>query len=319
MSFSPEIQKFYSHGKLLLTGEYFVLDGALALAVPTRRGQSLTVEKLDAAEPYLLWESYTFDGQCWFSGRFSWPDGIYSAGSDSATGQRLEQILQAGRDLGGLLWREPLTGGLRVRTELEFPRDWGLGSSSTLIANLAKWWQLDAYELLRKTFGGSGYDLACADAEGPIFYRLEQGRPIITPATFHPPFRDQLYFLYLENKQDSRAGIKRYREKGTPPADLLNRISSISEDFTQSGILFEFSVLLEEHEWIIAQFMDVEPVRKQLFPDFPGHIKSLGAWGGDFVLVVSGQSLSELKRYFSDKGYHTLIPFAEMILGAENA
>ena len=35
---------FRSHGKLLLTGEYVVLDGALSLAIPTVFGQDLKVE-----------------------------------------------------------------------------------------------------------------------------------------------------------------------------------------------------------------------------------------------------------------------------------
>ncbi|MEQ3661167.1 MAG: GHMP kinase, partial [Flavobacterium sp.] len=37
-------QTYYSNGKLLLTGEYVVLDGAKALAVPTKFGQSLSIE-----------------------------------------------------------------------------------------------------------------------------------------------------------------------------------------------------------------------------------------------------------------------------------
>jgi mevalonate kinase len=36
---------FYSHGKLLITSEYAVLDGAKALALPTRLGQKLSVSK----------------------------------------------------------------------------------------------------------------------------------------------------------------------------------------------------------------------------------------------------------------------------------
>jgi len=36
----------YSNGKLLLTGEYLVLEGATALAVPTKFGQDLKVEKI---------------------------------------------------------------------------------------------------------------------------------------------------------------------------------------------------------------------------------------------------------------------------------
>ena len=31
--------EFYSHGKLLLTAEYAVLEGVKALAIPTKRGQ----------------------------------------------------------------------------------------------------------------------------------------------------------------------------------------------------------------------------------------------------------------------------------------
>ena len=34
-----ETQTFYSNGKLLITGEYVVLDGAKALALPTKFGQ----------------------------------------------------------------------------------------------------------------------------------------------------------------------------------------------------------------------------------------------------------------------------------------
>ena len=40
-----ETQTFYSNGKLLITGEYVVLDGAKALALPTKFGQSLVVKQ----------------------------------------------------------------------------------------------------------------------------------------------------------------------------------------------------------------------------------------------------------------------------------
>jgi len=38
-------QSFYGNGKLLLSAEYFVLDGAVALALPTKLGQSLHVQE----------------------------------------------------------------------------------------------------------------------------------------------------------------------------------------------------------------------------------------------------------------------------------
>ena len=48
-----------------------------------------------------------------------------------------------------------------------------------------------------------------------------------------------------------------------------------------------------------------------MFPDFDGVIKSLGAWGGDFVMVISNENPTD---YFMEKGYETVIPYEEMIL-----
>ena len=42
-----------------------------------------------------------------------------------------------------------------------------------------------------------------------------------------------------------------------------------------------------------------------------GTIKSLGAWGGDFVLATGDE---EAQKYFKRKGYKTIIPFQDMIL-----
>jgi hypothetical protein len=48
-----------------------------------------------------------------------------------------------------------------------------------------------------------------------------------------------------------------------------------------------------------------------LFNDYKGAIKSLGAWGGDFILVTGNEdSIS----YFKKKGYNTIIPYSKMVL-----
>ena len=57
-------QEFYSNGKLLLTGEYAVLDGAKALALPTKFGQTLTVEPTKTNT--LSWKSLDWEGNIWF-------------------------------------------------------------------------------------------------------------------------------------------------------------------------------------------------------------------------------------------------------------
>jgi mevalonate kinase len=64
------LNTFYSNGKLLLTGEYLVLEGATALAVPTKFGQDLSVEKIK--EPQLIWGSFTNTGDCWFEAVLSY-------------------------------------------------------------------------------------------------------------------------------------------------------------------------------------------------------------------------------------------------------
>ena len=49
------MQRFYSNGKLLLSGEYLILDGATGIALPTTFGQEMCVKKLDR-EGVLFWD-----------------------------------------------------------------------------------------------------------------------------------------------------------------------------------------------------------------------------------------------------------------------
>ena len=62
-------KEFYSNGKLLITGEYLVLDGAKALALPTKFGQNLIVEEKDNLE--IHWKSFDSDGSLWFEDTFT--------------------------------------------------------------------------------------------------------------------------------------------------------------------------------------------------------------------------------------------------------
>ena len=55
---------YNAHGKFLLTGEYLVLKGALALAIPLKLGQSMMVET--SFDEYLQWNAHKPDGP-WFS------------------------------------------------------------------------------------------------------------------------------------------------------------------------------------------------------------------------------------------------------------
>ena len=307
---------FHSHGKLLITGEYLVLDGARALAVPTRQGQSLEVEVVDGQQGIVHWLSFAADGGLWFEGWFDLASGLYLKGTDHPTGTRLQQLFQAALGQQSPKLAELPGHSLRVQTRLDFPRNWGLGSSSTLVANLAQWWDLDPYLLLAQSFGGSGYDLACARAEGPIFYQLAGKTPLVDKAPFSPPFAEGLYFLFLEQKQDSREGIARYRKRQGMQPEAIEAISRLAGQATQVNGLTDFQELITRHEQIISQVIGFQPIKQRLFQDLPGAVKSLGAWGGDFALVASDLPFEALQAYFSKRNYPLLIPYQEMVFHA---
>jgi len=65
-------KEYYSNGKLLITGEYLVLDGATAFALPTKFGQSLNIE--EGANAIIEWKSFDSDGSVWFEDRISFSD-----------------------------------------------------------------------------------------------------------------------------------------------------------------------------------------------------------------------------------------------------
>jgi len=299
------IDEFYSHGKLLLTGEYVVLDGATALAIPTAKGQSLTVSSVDGDQ--LLWTSLEEQGECWFEAVFS-SELEVEATNDVAVAQSLQKMLKVACVLNPKFSSE-IQGSL-VTTKLEFPRDWGLGSSSTLLNNIAQWAEVDAFQLGNVSFGGSGYDIAAAQNDQPILYRRNENKPIISPITLEWNFTAQLFFVHLNIKQDSKEGIDRYQATLEDNGSIHTQISKISKAMVASKTLSAFTQLLNEHEGLISERVDLPTVKSRLFNDYPGAIKSLGAWGGDFILATGGV---REHNYFRKKGFNTIIPFEEMM------
>jgi mevalonate kinase len=303
--------RFYSHGKLLLTGEYTVLDGSLSLALPTRFGQSLKVRQ--GQSPVLKWSSFDENGELWFEQQFNqglleqFPVNEESLNSEPVA-KRLISILSRARELNPDFLS---TGsGFDVETHMDFSRQWGLGTSSTLINNIAQWANVDPYELQRSTFGGSGYDIACAIHGCPLLYQLENDQPKVNEVVFDPIFKEHLHFVYLNRKQDSRQAIERYNSIAAEKSKLIAAVSSISRQVIDCNRLNEFQALMSEHETLLAKTLQLETVQDLLFPDFKGVVKSLGAWGGDFVLAASDQHGPE---YFSSKGYKTIVPYSHML------
>lgn len=298
-----------ARGKLLLTGEYFVLDGAQALAMPVRFGQSLRVAPGEESGS-LSWTSLNDDGSNWFQARFELPGLEVHKCSDAKTAETLRAILLACRRQNPNFSGKQQ--GLDILTRNDFPREWGLGTSSTLIAALAKWANVDPYRVLFDTMGGSGYDIACAYAKGPLLYRLRNQVPEVQDVSFRPPFLDSLYFVYLGKKQDSREGIRRYREQAGSDKGMSKRITELSTRFLGSATLPELEAVIREHEEIVSDALGLPRAKELYFSDFQGEIKSLGAWGGDFVLATSAAGEAAVKAYFSKKGMAVVFNWSQM-------
>ena len=302
-------KEFYSNGKLLITGEYLVLDGAKGFALPTKFGQNLIVEK--ATNKEIKWTSYDSDGSVWFEDTFSFAD-ITNKNTSEEPSKRntLIEILHEGYLLNPNFINQ--SEGHSVTTTLTFPRNWGLGTSSTLINNIAQWLEIDAFVLLNNSFGGSGYDIACAQNNTPILYRLENGNPVVEKVTFDPEFHENLHFVYLDRKQSSKAAIASYyNNKNVNLGKNISTIDSLTAEVLQAKTLREFATALEEHEAEMSNILELHTIKESLFSDFNGVIKSLGAWGGDFVLVITKENPS---NYFKERGFETIVSYKDMIL-----
>ena len=303
-------KEFYSNGKLLITGEYLVLDGGKSFALPTKFGQNLVVEKGTPNE--IKWTSFDSDGRIWFEDIFSFEDILKKKmfGETAYVKNTLIEILHEGYVLNPDFLNQD--EGYSIITQLTFPRNWGLGTSSTLINNIAQWLEIDAFVLLNNSFGGSGYDIACAQNDFPILYHLENGNPVVEKVTFEPEFTENLYFVYLDKKQSSKAAIAFYHNnKNKDLAQIIANNDALTQQVLKAKNLREFALTLEEHEAEMSNILEMQTIKESLFPDFNGVIKSLGAWGGDFVMVIAKENPSD---YFKDRSFKTIVSYTDMIL-----
>jgi Mevalonate kinase len=303
-------QNWYSNGKLMITGEYFVLFGAKALAMPVKYGQSLEIEEIDD-EPGLMFVTHLC-GKPWFGANFDSRTLEILNTDDCTKACYLQELLLASRVLNPKFLRK--SKKLLVVSNINFDIKWGLGSSSSLISNIAWWAKIDPYELNRMISQGSGYDIACARSRRALLYSLTSHVPTVEHVTFNPACASQIWFVYLEKKEATEANLLVSKDKLSPTRSQLKEISDISVDFTNATNVSEIEALMRRHEEIIAGALQKEPVQTLMFPDFKGTIKSLGAWGGDFCMVVSVENEVYIRQYFEQKGFKTVLSFKDVII-----
>lgn len=308
------MEKFRANGKFLLTGEYLVLQGASALALPLKLGQTLEVNTLNINNGVIHWDAFTPKG-FWFSAMLNKSDLTVRASDDMEKAEMLSKIFQVIKSLNPNILQEDCD--YSFTTHLEFDKEWGLGSSSTLISCLSQWANVNPYEILGKTMGGSGYDIACATASTPILYRLENGNPVVEATDFKPEFSDKLFFVYQNHKQSSGKEVKSFKErlKTSDFSSEIREVSVMSDILPGHGLadFDDFCAIMERHEEIMGNCLGQSPLKTQ-FKDFQGVIKSLGAWGGDFFLAATNLPEIEVRRYFEEKGLTTIFRYEEMVI-----
>jgi len=295
------LKSFHSNGKLLISGEYLVLDGALSLALPCKFGQYLNFT--EDSNGTLEWISKDMNDTIWFTAYFEAKTLKVLKTSNYNTVKWVKKILEFCNK--NSLTNKSLQG--KIECKLEFPNNWGLGSSSTLLNNLASLYEINPYYLHFSTTNGSGYDIACAGSNSALTYRVIENIPQVKKMDWSPVFKDEILFIFLKKKQKSNLEVKRFKELKKDPY-LISRISSITKEIIYSKTIEEFEHLLDEHEAITGQYIQSETVKSKYFSDYEGSVKSLGAWGGDFVLATRKN-----KNYFLDKGFDTILSFSEII------
>jgi mevalonate kinase len=304
--------RFQAHGKLLLSAEYMVMHGATALAVPLKKGQTLEIKHTETSHAF-SWKAF-FNKNLWFEADFD-PATlkiIHTSNPDMA--HRLKSMLQACIEIMPS-FQESLFRKDAI-TILDFSPEYGFGSSSTLISLLAEWAEVNPLDLHFMVSEGSGYDVACALADGPITYKLRDHLPQYQHIPFKPSFHENIWFAWLGKKQATEKHLKEVSPRIKPGFETIYKFSKLTRAMIEASTLGEFRRVMEEHEEELSRILNMEKISLK-FSSLPGSIKSLGAWGGDFVMIASETDRETLRKYLAEYGVNILYSYKELVY--ENA
>lgn len=299
------MNRIFSPGKLMLTSEYVAVDGALVLAVPTKLGQEFFFDESDDGKSLIYWNAYHQD-QLWLKTVIDYKTWTIFETNDQKASEFILKVLKNVQKLSEIKFKTD--NSYHLKTNLQFPSDFGLGSSSTLMSNLGEWAIIDPFVLNETSLGGSGYDVAVAKEKSAILYSRFPER-VYEKVIFDPPFKDELIFIHLNQKQDTREGIEHYRSKAKSQA-LINEYSDLTKSILKSKDVVEFSQLMTVHEQKLSNFLGVPTVKEKYFQNCPSFVKSLGAWGGDFVLT---SKFGDYDVYFKGQGFDKIFSWQDLI------
>lgn len=298
--------KFKSNGKLLITSEYLVMKGAMALAIPAKLDQELNV--ISTNSDFVNWKSFNKDNQIWYEEKFFLDKGalIYHGEKN-----KMSDLIVRLFDYIHKFNKPEKSIGNEFIWKINFNINWGLGSSSTLINNLSKWAKVNPYKLLFSVFNGSGYDIACCDKSNPIIFQKKDDYLSVSDTTFNPNFLNNLFLIFLNKKQDTQKSVQNFLESDQSLSEGIIQINEIVHEIENVKDITTFESLIERHEKIIANILQMPTIQNEKFPDYNnGVIKSLGSWGGDFVLATGDEKSVD---YFEEKGFNTIRKISDLL------
>lgn len=296
-----EFKQFTAHGKLLLFGEYLVLRGSSCLAIPLQFGQELRISQHNGKS--ILWESKDQENP-WLMILFS-PELAIIHATDMSKAEIIQKLLFQIKTLNPTInWSQ-----IHFSFNTNFNREYGFGTSSTLISLLSQWTEVNPYLLLNNSFGGSGYDIAAATTSLPFTYTINDK---ITKSFVLPKeITDKLLFVYLGKKQQSSREIIKFQSKQTSE-NQINQMNEIVKKAITCTSIEAWENLIYESENLLSSILETPKVKDLLFSDYSFSIKSLGAWGGDFIMATC-RDIEQAKVYFLQKGKNVMFRYEELV------
>jgi hypothetical protein len=178
----------------------------------------------------------------------------------------------------------------RIETQLEFDRSSGLGSSSTMVSNFARFANLDAQAIQQQLFGGSGYDVAVAEVgKGLVFWKDGENNHW-GPWTISPSLTQDWKVVFLGEKQNSRnslSDVKARLQEIQNDEFMLHQLQQVAGAVKMAQQVSMVEAGLEMWQALLSMGLGLQtPYQHFGFQPVKGGLcKWLGAWGGDMLLV----------------------------------
>lgn len=284
------MRSYFAPGKIMLTGEYLVMNGFDSFAFPTKMGQWLDVYEFDTPDElsdFIVFQAKDFQDNVWFETKLLLPDfqPIEIHHVENILVNRLCGIFK-------LAENDFWTSGrsFRLETRLEFNRVWGLGSSSTLVKLMSDFLNVDPFKIQFEIFGGSGYDVAIAKLQKPLLYWLTSDEMNWNYWKLNAELTEKWFVVFYGKKMDSRSSLANVQDELNQIAEddfYTAQFDKILNNTKVATDLISLESSLEMYQMLLSQSLML-PTPYELLgikPTNKGLCKWLGAWGGDMILI----------------------------------